>query len=66
MLVLSKKRITLMLCLIFISLYAFSFRISNNAVSFGNSEKSVQTVATPVTNKVVIVDAGHGSPDERR
>ena len=27
--------------------------------------KSVETVALPVSNKVVILDAGHGFPDER-
>ena len=62
MLILSKKRITAMLCLIFVSLYAFSFRvISDESVQL---EKTVETVSTPVSSKVVIVDAGHGTPDE--
>ena len=61
MLILSKKRITIMLCLVFVSLYAFSFKIANNTAV---AEKTVQTVATPVSNRVVIVDAGHGTPDE--
>lgn len=64
MLVLSKKRITIMLCLVFVSLYAFSFKISNNMININDKEKTVQTVATPVSNRVVIVDAGHGTPDE--
>ena len=63
MLILTKKRITLMLCMVFVSLYAFSFKIANNETY--QNEKTAQTVATPVSNKVVIVDAGHGSPDER-
>ena len=61
MLILSKKRIILMMCMICVSLYAFSFKIANNTAV---SEKTVETVATPVSNKVVIVDAGHGTPDE--
>ena len=57
MLILSKKRITAMLCLIFVSLYAFSFRvISDESIQL---EKTVETVSTPVSNRVVIVDAGH-------
>ena len=67
MLILTKKRIALMLCLVFVSLYAFSFNVSDNRVGIKSSEsavKTVETVSTPVSNKVVIVDAGHGSPDE--
>lgn len=67
MLILSKKRITLMLCMIFVSLYAFSFKIANNSTNLiEDSGRTVETVATPVSNKVIIVDAGHGTPDERR
>ena len=65
MLILSKKRILIMTCLIFVSLYAFSFKIANNITKNNSIEKTVETVATPVSNKVIIVDAGHGTPDER-
>lgn len=27
--------------------------------------KTVATVALPVTNKVIVIDAGHGRPDRR-
>lgn len=27
-------------------------------------DKSISTVALPVTNKVIVIDAGHGVPDE--
>ena len=64
MLILSKKRIIIMTCLIFVSLYAFSFKIANNITNIDSTEKTIETVATPVSNKVVIVDAGHGTPDE--
>ena len=63
MFILNKKRLITMMCMIFVSLYAFSFKIAND--NFINVEKTAQTVALPVTNKVVIVDAGHGTPDER-
>lgn len=65
MLILSKKRITIILCMLCVSLYAFSFKIANNMDNIAQTEKTVETVATPVSNKVVIVDAGHGTPDER-
>ena len=57
-----KKKLITMMCMIFISLYAFSFKIANH--NFINVEKTAQTVALPATNKVIVVDAGHGSPDE--
>ena len=28
-------------------------------------EKTVETVSLPSTNKVIVLDAGHGKPDER-
>ena len=65
MLILTKKRIMIMVCMLCVSLYAFSFEIANNIESMENTERTAQTVATPVSNKVVIVDAGHGTPDER-
>ena len=61
MLILSKKRIILIMCMICVSLYAFSFKIASNTTV---EEKTVETVSTPVSNKVDIVDAGHGTPDE--
>ena len=64
MLILTKKRITIVLCMLCVSLYAFSFKISNNMININKKEKTAETVATPVSNKVVIVDAGHGTPDE--
>ena len=65
MLVLGRKRIITMLCMIFVALYVFSFKIANNEETELSTEKIVETASTPVTNKVIIVDAGHGSPDER-
>ena len=51
-----------MMCMIFISLYAFSFKIANEDIML--NKKTIETVSTPVTNKIIIVDAGHGTPDE--
>ena len=62
MLILKRKRIIVIMCMIFISLYAFSFKIANEDIIL--NKKTVETVSTPVTNKIIIVDAGHGTPDE--
>ena len=62
MLILNKKRLMTVMSMIFLSLCAFSFKIANEDIML--NKKTVETVSTPVTNKVVIVDAGHGTPDE--
>ena len=48
--------------MVFVSLFAFSFKIANNNML--NKEITTETVALPVTNRVIIIDAGHGTPDE--
>ena len=62
MFILGKKRLITIMCMIFVSLYAFSFKIANEDIML--NKKTVETVSTPVTNKIIIVDAGHGTPDE--
>lgn len=41
------------------------FSVLFTFVSFSKVKESVMTSASPVSNKVVILDAGHGIPDER-
>lgn len=62
MLVFYKKRIIAMFTIVFISLLAFSFKIAN--ADKLSKEITAETVALPVTNKVMVIDAGHGTPDE--
>ena len=70
MFIISKKRIELILSCILISILAFSLNISNkpktneNIINQTNMENSVETVSTPVSGKTVVIDAGHGTPDE--
>ena len=52
MIVLSKKRIYIMLSMIIVATLALSFKIADK-------NKTVQTVALPVSNKVIVLDAGH-------
>ena len=67
MIVLSRKRMNIVLTSIFIAVFTFSFRIAGNTEKEGNTKENVeivQTATTPVSGKVVVLDAGHGVPDE--
>jgi len=57
MIVLNRKRLITMVGMVFVSLLVFSFQIATE-------KKTMQTVALPVSNKVIVIDAGHGKPDE--
>ena len=56
MLIISKKRILFITIMIMISIISFKI--------IDNDENTVATVTLPVTNKTIVLDAGHGSPDE--
>ena len=65
MIVLKRKR------LVFISLICclsiFTFLLANNAQNATEKEirgNIVETVSLPTSNKVIVLDAGHGVPDE--
>lgn len=67
MIILHRKKILLALGII--TMFIFTYIITGYNVN--NSKKdnkidleTVQTVALPVNNKVIILDAGHGIPDE--
>lgn len=57
MIILKKKKIITLICLIILGI---SIGILKNG-----KNKSIVTVAFPVSNKVIVIDAGHGIPDER-
>lgn len=57
MIVLRKKRILLVLMCVVVSICFIN--ITGNL----KSEKTLETVSLPVSNKVIVLDAGHGSPD---
>lgn len=57
MIVLSKKRIIATISMVFVALFAF-------VIQKANVNKTIETVALPTTNKVIVIDAGHGVPDE--
>lgn len=58
MIILNKKRLALIITSIFISVFIF------NLTKRSGDDISVYTVSLPVSGKTVILDAGHGTPDE--
>ena len=71
MIVINKKRIQIILSCVLIAMFAFSFQMADNQKELEENNKKEQqqniiaTAATPVSGKTIIVDAGHGVPDER-
>ena len=59
MIVLSKKRISIVILGVFLSVFTFMFASSKN-----EKNNTVATVTLPVSGKTVVLDAGHGTPDE--
>ncbi len=67
MIVIHKRKILLILGIVVMFIFTYiitGYNISNNKVNNDMDIKTVQTVALPVDNKVIIIDAGHGVPDE--
>ena len=58
MIVLSRKRISLVVLCIFMSVFTFMF------ASTKPNPTTKETVSLPVSGKTVVLDAGHGTPDE--
>lgn len=56
MIVLSKKRILFIMLAIVVAVCIPSIRKNND---------TIEATALPVSNKVIVLDAGHGFPDER-
>lgn len=52
MILLPKKRILFIILVVFVSVFTYF-------LSTENLNKTIQTVSLPVTNKVVVLDAGH-------
>ena len=61
MFIFRKKRIMALMSLICIVVLGCTVKLNNTTKT---GEKTVETVSLPVSNKVVVLDAGHGVPDE--
>ena len=49
-----------MLSAILVGVLAFGIQISNKE----KQALTVETTSTPASNKTIVIDAGHGTPDE--
>ena len=58
MLVLSKKRLSFIVECLFIAIFLFMF------ISAKKENNTLPTVSLPISGKTIVVDAGHGVPDE--
>ena len=56
MIIIQKKRVLFILGILVISIINFSI--------FSNTEDTVQTVSLPISGKTIVLDAGHGFPDQ--
>ena len=59
MIILSKKRITLVLTCVLVGIFTFMLQTTKTEVI-----ETIPTVTLPVSGKTIVVDAGHGVPDE--
>lgn len=57
MLVLNRKRISIIVLSVFISIFTFM-------LATGKKRETIPTVSLPVSDKTIVIDAGHGVPDE--
>ena len=57
MIILNKKRLIFIFSSLIISVLTVS-------IFYNKQSENIETVALPVSNKVVVLDAGHGRPDE--
>lgn len=61
MYIVNRKRISLILMCLLLGIFAYSYE----STKINLDEEIKQTTATPISGKVIVVDAGHGVPDER-
>ena len=60
MIVLNKKRITLILSGVFLSIFVFILTTGKS----NEQNNYISTVSLPASGKTIVIDAGHGVPDE--
>lgn len=61
MYIISRKRISFILVCLLLGVFTYSYE--KTKINF--DQEVQQVTSTPVSGKVIVVDAGHGVPDER-
>lgn len=57
MIIISKKRIQIIVSCILIAVFAFTFQVATSEKERTQEENTVQTAATPVSGKTIVIDA---------
>ena len=60
MIVVNKKRISIIVTCLLLGIFAYSYE----GTKINLDQETQETTSTPVSGKVIVVDAGHGVPDE--
>ena len=60
MIVINKKRISIIVICLLLGIFAYSYE----GTKINLDQELQETTSTPVSGKVIVVDAGHGVPDE--
>ena len=58
MIILNRKRISLMLLVVIIGIFTFEYQLAKT------EREAMKVTAIPASSKIVVIDAGHGTPDE--
>lgn len=61
MYVISRKRVSMILICLLLGIFVYSYA----GTKLKTEQKVEETSSTPVSGKVIVLDAGHGVPDER-
>lgn len=60
MIVINKKRISIIVICLVLGIFAYSYE----GTKINLDQEIQETTSTPVSGKVIVLDAGHGVPDE--
>ena len=60
MIVINKKRISIIVICLLLGIFAYSYE----GTKINLDQEIQETTSTPVSGKVIVLDAGHGVPDE--
>lgn len=60
MIVINKKRISIIVISLVLGIFAYSYE----GTKINLDQEIQETTSTPVSGKVIVLDAGHGVPDE--
>ncbi len=61
MYVISRKRVSMILICLLLGIFVYSYA----GTKLSAEKETHETSSTPVSGKVIVLDAGHGVPDER-